>query len=339
MRLLVTGGAGFIGSNFIRYWFTRYPRDYIVNLDLVTHAGNPDSLLDVKRRYPRRYSFIKGDIANFELVDHLIKEYRPDVVINFAAESHNSYAILNPTVFYKTNVLGTQTLLEASRKNRVPRFHHISTCEVYGDLPLNSKKKFKESSPYRPRTPYNASKAAADLAVRAYFETFHLPVTISNCANNYGPYQFPEKLIPLFVTNLVDDKPVPVYRSSKNKREWIHVLDHCAAVELVLKKGKIGETYNIGTGVEKSVEEITETLLHELKKPESLKRYVPDRPGHDRRYLLDSLKIRRELSWKPEISFKKGIRETVRWYVENRSWWEPLKKRLQVQEDAWNQKS
>lgn len=334
MKLLVTGGAGFIGSNFIHYWLEKHPKDSIINLDKLTYAGNLGNLNDIKTP---RYSFIKGDIAKQSDVE---KAFRKgiDIVVNFAAESHNSYAIINPTIFFKTNVLGTQTLLDAARKNGVKRFHHISTCEVYGDLPLTSKEKFNEKSPYRPRTPYNASKAGADLAVRAYFETFHFPVTISNCCNNYGPYQFPEKLIPLFVTNLLDDKEAPLYKSSQNKREWVHVLDHCRAVELVIKKGKIGETYNVGSGVEKSVEEITAIILKELGKPASLKKYVPDRPGHDRRYLLDSSKIKRELGWKPKISFEEGIKETIAWYKENRNWWEPLKKKLKVEEAEWRGK-
>jgi len=336
MKLLVTGGAGFIGSNFIRYWLNRYPKDFILNYDLLTYAGNLESLSDVVEKNGQHYQFIKGDIADYDAVDTAIKNIRPDVVINFAAESHNSWAIINPTIFFKTNVLGTQTLLEACRKNKTPRFHHISTCEVYGDLPLESNEKFSETSPLKPRTPYNASKAGADLAVRAYFETFKLPVTTSNCSNNFGPYQFPEKLIPLFISNLLDNKDISLYKSSQNRREWLYVTDHCEAIDLIVKKGTIGETYNIGSGVEKSVEEITEILLRELGKPISMKQYVDDRPGHDRRYLLDSSKITNELGWRPKVDFTEGMKETIEWYTQNRAWWEPLKKRLNISEAEWN---
>ena len=301
-KLIVTGGAGFIGSNFIRYWLSKYPEDKILNLDLLTYAGNLENLKDIEDN--KNYEFVKGDICDFDLVDNLIKNFSPDYVINFAAESHNSYAILNPTAFFKTNLMGTQTLLEACRKNKVPRFHHVSTCEVYGDLPLNSEEKFTEKSAYAPNTPYNASKAAADIAARAYFKTFNLPVTISNCGNNYGSHQFPEKLIPLFVSNLLEGKKIPLYKSSQNKREWIHVIDHCKAIDLILNKGKLGETYNVGTGVEKSIEEVTAVILKNLSQPESMKEYVSDRPGHDKRYLLDSSKIMNELGWKPEIDFE-----------------------------------
>lgn len=336
MKLLITGGAGFIGSNFIHYWLKNHPGDRVINLDKLTYAGNFENLRSIERN--PNYKFAKGDIADREFVNNLVRDFRPDIIVNFAAESHNSYAILNPTVFFKTNLMGTQNLLEASRINKVPRFHHISTCEVYGDLPLESAEKFTEKSPYRPRTPYNASKAASDLAVRAYFETFGLPITISNCSNNYGPYQFPEKIIPLFVTNLLDNKSIPLYKSSRNKREWLHVIDHCKAVDLIISKGKIGETYNIGSGIEKSIEEIAEIVLKELDKPEGMKTYVEDRPGHDRRYLLDSSKIIKELGWKPEISFEDGMEETVKWYRNNRSWWEPLRGRSPVEETEWKEK-
>lgn len=339
MKIIVTGGAGFIGSNFIRYWLNKYPEDKVCNFDALTYCGSLASLTDVAEKFKDRYTFVKGDIADFEAVDKLIKEFNPDLIVNFAAESHNSWAIINPTIFFKTNVLGTQTLLEACRKNRNLRFHHISTCEVYGDLPLDSNESFSETSPYRPRTPYNASKAGSDLAVRAYFETFHLPVTISNCSNNYGHYQFPEKIIPLFTTNLLDGQKVPVYKSSQNKREWLFVVDHCTAIDLILKKGKIGETYNIGSGIEKSVEEMTEVILKELNQSDSMKEMVEDRPGHDRRYLLDSSKIRRELGWKPETEFEEGIKETIQWYKNNRNWWEPLKKKLNFAEGQWDKTS
>jgi len=335
MKLLITGGAGFIGSNFIRYWLKNYPNDQILNLDVLTYAGNLSSLLDVKEKYPDNYQFVKGDIADFDSTDKLVKEFRPDVIVNFAAESHNSWAVINPTIFFQTNVMGTQNLLEVSRKNEISRFHHISTCEVYGDLPLDSQEKFTEDSPLRPRTPYNASKAGSDLAVRSYFETFKLPVTTTNCSNNYGPYQMIEKLIPLFVTNLLDDQKVPVYKESQNRREWLHVMDHCHAIDLVLKKGKIGETYNVGSDLERSVEEITDFILKELGKSDSMKKYVQDRPGHDRRYLLDSSRIKQELGWKPEVNFEEGLHQTIQWYKENRSWWEPLREKQSLSESDW----
>ena len=255
--------------------------------------------------------------------------------MNFAAESHNTLAVVDPTRFFRTNVLGTQTLLEASRAAGVERFHHVSTCEVYGDLALDSDEVFTEESPYRPRTPYNASKAGADHAVRAYFETFGLPVTITNCSNNYGPFQFPEKVIPLFTTNALDDEPLPMYASTQNKREWLHVLDHCEAIDLVLHEGRAGETYNVGSGVEATIEEIADRVLELDGKPASLKTIVPDRPGHDRRYLLDSTKIRDELGWEPSRGFGDGLAETVAWYAGNRDWWEPLKARALVEESAW----
>jgi len=329
VRILVTGAAGFIGSNFVRYWRERHPDDHVVAYDLLTYAGNRENV-------PEDVPFVQGDIGDFELAAQTLSEHALDVVVNFAAESHNSLAVLDPGLFARTNVLGTQLLLEASRRADVTRFHHISTCEVYGDLPLDSDETFSESSPYRPRTPYNASKAAADHYVRAYHETFELPTTITNCSNNYGPYQFPEKVIPLFATNALDDKPLPLYASTQNKREWLHVLDHCRAIELVLQDGRVGETYNVGSGVEKTIEEIADAVLAALGKPDSLKEIVEDRPGHDRRYLLDSTKLRDELGWRDEISFDRGLEETVRWYTDNRRWWEPLKDRAPVDESrAW----
>jgi dTDP-glucose 4,6-dehydratase len=286
-------------------------------------------------RYPERYAFVRGDIGNLELVEHLLSAHRVEAVVNFAAESHNSRAVLDPAAFFRTNVLGTQGLLEACRRQKIVRIHHISTCEVFGDLDLDSEESFNERSPYRPRTPYNASKAGGDFVARSYHETFGLPVTLSTCANNYGPYQYPEKLIPLFTTNALDDQPLPLYRSSANRREWLYVTDHCRAIDLILRCGRIGELYNIGGGVEQSVEEITDRILALLGKPAALKRYVPDRPGHDRRYLLDSGKIRRELGWAPEVEFEEGMRRTVEWYRENESWWRPLKERAGVKEEAW----
>ncbi len=331
MRLLVTGAAGFIGSNFVRHWVTNRPDDVVVGLDLLTYAGNRPNLDDVADRI----TFVHGDIGDQPLVEQLLAEHRLDVVVNFAAESHNSLAVLDPARFLRTNVLGTQALLEAARTVGVARFHHVSTCEVYGDLALDDPGAFTESSPYRPRTPYNASKAAADHVVRAYHETFGVPITISNCCNNYGPYQFPEKVIPVFATRALDDQPIPMYSSMQNRREWLHVLDHCAAIGRVLDDGVVGETYNVGSGVEASVEEIADAVLDALGKPASLKTVVPDRPGHDRRYLLDASKIAAELGWAPEVDFTTGLRETVQWYAANRAWWEPLRDRAPVVETAW----
>jgi dTDP-glucose 4,6-dehydratase len=332
MRILVTGGAGFIGSNFVRFWLDRHPDDQVVVLDLLTYAGNRASLEDVEERFV----FVEGDIGDRELGERVLREEEIDTIVNFAAESHNSLAVVDPGRFFRTNVLGTQTLLEAARTTGgVRRFHHISTCEVYGDLPLDTDEVFTEDSPYRPRTPYNASKASADHAVRAYSETYGLPVTITNCSNNYGPYQFPEKVIPLFVTHALDDQPLPLYASTQNRREWLHALDHCQAIELVLEKGAEGETYNVGSGIEKSIEEIADAVLNLTGKPADLKTIVPDRPGHDRRYLLDSSKLRGDLGWEPEIDFERGLSETVDWYAEHRDWWEPLKERAPVEETAW----
>jgi dTDP-glucose 4,6-dehydratase len=331
MRLLVTGGAGFIGSNFVHYWLDRHPDDHVVVYDLLTYAGNRDNLAGVEERIV----FVEGDICDRELGETTLRTNGVDVVVNFAAESHNSLAVVDPTRFFRTNVLGTQTLLDASRATGVERFHHVSTCEVYGDLDLDTDEVFTEDSPYRPRTPYNASKAGADHAVRAYFETFGLPVTITNCSNNYGPFQFPEKVIPLFTTNALDDQLLPMYSSTRNKREWLHVLDHCEAIDLVLREGRPGETYNVGSGVEATIEEIADRVLELTGKPASLKKIVPDRPGHDRRYLLDAGKIRDELGWSPSHAWDEGLAETVAWYEAHRDWWEPLKARAPVEESAW----
>jgi dTDP-glucose 4,6-dehydratase len=331
-RMLVTGGAGFIGSNFVREWLTTHPGDAVFVLDALTYAGNRANLTDVDGGF----TFVTGDIGDLALVESILRRQEIDLIVNFAAESHNSYAISNPGVFFRTNVLGTQTLCEAARQVGVDRLHHISTCEVYGDLPLEGGVPFTEDSPYRPRTPYNASKAGGDHAVRAYFETFGLPITITNCANNYGPFQFPEKVVPLFATRALADQPLPVYESSANRREWIHVTDHCRAITHVIDTGKVGETYHVGTGVEKSVDDIADAVLDALGKPRSLKQTVPDRPGHDRRYVLDSSKLRTELGWEPEIDFDTGLDETVGWYATHRDWWEPLLERAPVDEaTAW----
>ena len=331
MKVLVTGGAGFIGSNFVRYWRDRHPDDDLVVYDLLTYAGNLENLNGVEG-----VAFEKGDIADAEATEDLLQRHQPDVIVNFAAESHNSLAVLDPGRFFRTNALGTQVLLEAARRVGVGRFHHISTCEVYGDLSLDSDEAFTEESPYRPRTPYNASKAAADHAVRAYYETFGVPVTITNCANNYGPYQFPEKVLPLFTICALEDRPLPLYASTGNRREWIHVLDHCRAIDAVVQRGDIGETYHVGTGTERSIEEIADLVLAATGKPESLKTIVPDRPGHDRRYLLDASKIRAVLGWEAEVEFDHGVRETVQWYADHADWWKPLLDRSPVQEHtAW----
>jgi dTDP-glucose 4,6-dehydratase len=328
-RLLVTGAAGFIGSNFVRWWIEKHPDDHVVAFDLLTYAGDPRNLEGTDVR------LVEGDIADLELAERVLAEEQIDVIVNFAAESHNSLAVLDPARFFRTNVMGTQTLCEAARRHGVARFHHVSTCEVYGDLALDTDESFTEESPYRPRTPYNASKAGADHAVRAYHETFELPITITNCANNYGPRQFPEKVIPLFTTHAMDDKELPLYASTQNRREWLHVDDHCSAIDLVLERGRVGETYNVGSGLEKSVEEIANLVLELTGKPESLKIIVPDRPGHDRRYLLDSSKLRSELGWEPQVGWEDGLRETVEWYGANRDWWEPLKERAPVVESGW----
>ncbi len=336
MKLLVTGGAGFIGSNFIRYWLGKYSEDSIVNLDKLTYAGNLRSLNDVEKAFNARYKFIQEDITNFDFVDKIFIEHKPEIVVNFAAESHNSWAIIDPGKFFRTNTLGTQTLLEVSRRREIKRFQHISTCEVYGDLSLDSKESFTESSPLKPRTPYNASKAGADHAVQAYFHTFGLPTLISRCSNNYGSYQFPEKIIPLFATNALEEKPLTLYKHSSNKREWIHVLDHCRAIDLMIHKGKEGEVYNIGSGIEKTIEEIADFILETLGFSQSMKTYVSDRPSHDRRYLLDSSKIKNELGWQPTTNFEDGLRETIEWYARNREWWIPLKEKNILQESNWS---
>ncbi len=332
MRLLITGAAGFIGSNFVKYWSSTRPDDRLVAYDALTYAGNRANLDGLGSGV----SFVEGDIGDLARVEAVLADEAIDTVVNFAAESHNSLAVLDPGLFFRTNVLGTQTLLEGARRAGVSRFHHISTCEVYGDLALDTDEAFSEESPYRPRTPYNASKAGADHAVRAYAESFELPVTITNCCNNYGPYQFPEKVIPLFTVRALDDQPLPMYASTKNRREWLHVDDHCRAIEAVLERGRVGETYNVGSGVERSIEEIADLVLDALDKPRDLKTIVADRPGHDRRYLLDSTKIRTELGWEPQVGFDTGLTDTVAWYTANRPWWEPLRDRAPVVETHWS---
>lgn len=328
--LLVTGAAGFIGANFVHYWRGQHPDDTVIALDALTYAGNEESLAGVRDDIV----FVHADIGDTDRVAQILREHRVQLVVNFAAESHNSLAVLDPGRFFRTNVLGTQHLLEACTRHGVERFHHVSTCEVYGDLALDSTEAFHEDSPYRPRTPYNASKAGADHAVRAYHETYGLPVTVTNCANNYGPFQFPEKVIPLFVTNALRGRSLPVYASRHHRREWIHVDDHCRAIDAVLTGGSPGETYHVGSGVEASVQEIADLVLDELGLPASLQTTVPDRPGHDRRYLLDSTRIGEKLGWRPAVGFDAGLRETIRWYRDNPRWWEPLLERRPVSEEA-----
>lgn len=332
MRLLVTGSAGFIGSTFVTRWVNAHPTDQVVGYDALTYAGVQANLDPVRDRI----SFIHGDIGDRTAVSAALREHRVDTVVNFAAESHNSYAVVDPQRFVMTNVVGTQTLLDACRDVGVARVHHVSTCEVFGDLALDDPGAFTEDSPYRPRTPYNASKAGADHLVRAYHETFGMQTTISICSNNYGPRQFPEKVIPLFATRALRDEPLPVYASSDNRREWLHVDDHCRAIELILFRGRIGATYNIGSGTERSITHIADGVLDALGKPRSLKAVVPDRPGHDRRYLLDSSRIRAELGWAPEVAWERGLAGTARWYAEHPDWWQPLIGRSPVTESAWS---
>jgi dTDP-glucose 4,6-dehydratase len=320
MRYLVTGGCGFIGSNFIHLLLKIDREAEAINLDKLTYAGNPENLKAVE--HDPRYRFVQGDIADPACVEEIFRQ-QIDVVVNFAAESHVDRSILEPDVFIRTNVLGTQTLLEASRNHGVERFIQISTDEVYGSLGPTGK--FTERTPLDPSSPYSAGKAGADLLVGAFHRTFGLPAVITRCSNNYGPYQFPEKLIPLFVTNALNDEPLPLYGDGLNVRDWIHVDDHNRAVLRVIEKGKPGEVYNIGADGEKTNVEITRLILKELGKPESLVRKVKDRPGHDRRYAMDATKIRRELGWKPEVSFEQGIRDTIRWYQRNTDWWERVK--------------
>lgn len=322
MKLLVTGGAGFIGSNFIRYWFKKHPSDKIVNLDKLTYAGHLSSTKDFSNY--QNYKFIKGDIVNPKVVDSAIRG--ADYLVHFAAESHVDRSIVGPKVFTTTNVIGTQVLLDAALKYKVKRFHHVSTDEVFGSLSLNSKEKFSESTFYDPRSPYSASKAASDHLVRSYHKTYGLPITITNTSNNYGPYQDPEKFLPRAVTNLINGKKVPIYGDGKYVRDWLYVEDHCRAIDVVLKKGKGGETYLVG-GLTNDVNnlEVTRRLLKIFGKNESQIKFVKDRPGHDRRYAVDWSKIKRELGWKPKYNFDNWLEKTVEWYKENEWWWRPLK--------------
>lgn len=324
MRILVTGGCGFIGSNFVRYWLNKYKKDQIANLDKLTYAGHRSSLRDVEVN--RNYRFIKGDIAKPKDVNEAMDG--ADIVVHFAAESHVDRSIVRPAEFIKTNVLGTQVLLDAAVKQKVGHFHHVSTDEVFGALPLGTGK-FYENTAYNPHSPYAASKAASDHLVRSYADTYGLPITITNCTNNYGPFQDPEKLIPRFITNLIDDKPVPVYGDGKYVRDWLHVSDHVRAIDLVIKKGKLGETYLVG-GMAKDINnlQIAKMLLRIFNKDHSYIKFVKDRPGHDRRYAVDWSKIRR-LGWKPKYDFDEWLGKTVQWYRQNEWWWRPLKSRAE----------
>ncbi len=321
MKILVTGGAGFIGSNFIHFWLKNHPEDFIVNLDALTYAGNLDNLASLANN--SNYQFIKGDITDERVVNEAVQGV--DLIVHFAAESHVDRSIKDSGAFIHTNVEGTRVLLEAAKNNGLIRFHHISTDEVFGALAFDDPK-FNEKTPYDPRSPYSASKAASDHLVRAYFHTHGLPITISNCSNNYGPYQFPEKLIPLFVTNLIEGKKVPVYGEGKNIRDWIHVDDHNRGVESIIKAGKIGETYCLGGDSEKTNLEITENILTLMGYgPEMIER-VLDRPGHDLRYAIDFAKAERELGWRPIINFENGLAQTIKWYQQNQDWWKKIKK-------------
>ena len=318
-KILITGGAGFIGSNFLRYMINKYQNYEITNLDALTYCGNLENLREIEDSL--NYTFIKGDITNKELVNQITKNM--DYIINFAAETHVDRSINDPSIFIKSNIMGTQVLLESAKENDVKKFLQISTDEVYGTLGKNGY--FQEDTPLSPNSPYSASKAGADLMVRAYHKTYKLPVNITRCSNNYGPYQYPEKLIPLMIYNALDDKELPVYGDGLNVRDWLHVYDHCTAIDLVLHKGRDGEIYNIGGNNEKKNIEIVKLILENLNKPESLIKYVEDRPGHDRRYAIDSTKIRKELGWKPKYTFEKGIVETIKWYCENKKWWTKIK--------------
>lgn len=322
MKFLITGGAGFIGSNFIYYKLV-HSEDQILCLDKLTYAGNLETLAPIWE--DSRFSFIQGDIADRDFIYAFFEREKPDVVVNFAAESHVDRSIANPGVFLKTNIMGTGVLLDACRKYSIRRFHQVSTDEVYGDLPLERKDLFfTEKTPLHASSPYSSSKASADLLVQAWYRTYGVPVTISRCSNNYGPYQFPEKLIPLMLIHALEDKPLPVYGDGANVRDWLYTEDHCRAIDLILRKGTEGEVYNIGGHNERDNLIVVKTILHALGKPESLIRYVKDRPGHDRRYAIDPTKIHAELGWLPETTFEEGIQKTIQWYLDHKEWWQHI---------------
>lgn len=322
MKILVTGGAGFIGSNFIHYWMNTYPDDKIINFDALTYAGNLENLADIEKN--PQYTFIKGDITSETDVEKAIEGV--DTIVHFAAESHVDRSITDPSAFIRTNVLGTQVLLDAAVKHKISRFHHISTDEVFGSLELDEEKKFSENTPYNPRSPYSASKAGSDHLVRAYAVTYGLPITITNCSNNFGPYHFPEKLIPLAITNILEGKKVPVYGDGLNVRDWLYVDDHCRAIDIVLKKGKLGETYVVGgqTMLLPNIE-IVKKIIHIMGASESVIEFVKDRPGHDRKYDVDWSKIKNELGWEPQHSFDEYLEKTIQWYKTHEQWWKDVK--------------
>ncbi len=321
-KIFVTGGAGFIGSNFILYWLENHPDDEIINFDKLTYAGNLENLKSVEQN--PNYSFVKGDICNAQDVDQAMQGI--DIVVHFAAESHVDRSIMEPAAFVLTNVVGTQVLLDSALKNNVKRFHHVSTDEVFGALDLDSTEKFNENTRYDPHSPYSASKAGSDHLVRAYFDTFGLPITITNCANNYGPYHFPEKLIPLAITNLIEDKKVPVYGDGLYVRDWLYVGDHCRAIDLVLSHGKVGDTYCVGSLTQDVNNlEVVKKILRIMGKNDDMIEYVKDRPGHDRRYAIDFSKIKNELGWEPAHTFDEWLEKTVQWYKDNESWWKEVK--------------
>ena len=323
MTIIVTGGAGFIGSNFVYFQLKNHPDDRIICLDKLTYAGNL-ATLEAAMQNPN-FRFFKGDIADRALVNQLFEEEHPDIVVNFAAESHVDRSIEDPGIFLQTNILGTGVLMDACRKYGITRYHQVSTDEVYGDLPLDrSDLFFTEETPIHTSSPYSASKASADLLVLAYHRTFKLPVSITRCSNNYGPYHFPEKLIPLMISRALADEALPVYGTGENVRDWLYVEDHCSAIDLVMRKGRVGEIYNVGGHNERTNLEVVKTILRELGKPESLIHYVTDRPGHDMRYAIDPTKIHNELGWLPETKFDDGIKKTIRWYLDNKKWWQDI---------------
>ena len=323
MKIIVTGGAGFIGGNFVHHMVNKYPDYEIINLDLLTYAGNLETLKPVEDK--PNYKFIKGDIADRKFIFDLFEKEKPDVIVNFAAESHVDRSITDPESFVRTNVMGTTTLLDACREFGIKRYHQVSTDEVYGDLPLDRPDLFfTEETPIHTSSPYSSSKAGADLLVLAYHRTYGLPVTISRCSNNYGPYHFPEKLIPLMIANALADKPLPVYGEGLNVRDWLYVEDHCRAIDLIIHNGRVGEVYNVGGHNEMKNIDIVKIICKELGKPESLITHVTDRKGHDMRYAIDPTKIHNELGWLPETKFEDGIKKTIQWYLDNKEWWETI---------------
>lgn len=324
MKILVTGGAGFIGSNFLHYMVNKYPKYNFVCLDSLTYAGNYNNIKLLKEQ--KNYKFVKGDITNKDFVDKLFNDEKFDIVVNFAAESHVDNSIKNPSIFLTTNIIGTQILMDASKKYNIKRYHQVSTDEVYGDLPLDRPDlKFTEDTPIKTSSPYSASKASADLLVEAYYRTFGLPITISRCSNNYGPYQFPEKLIPVVISKALNNEPIPVYGNGENVRDWIHVIDHNIGIDKIIHEGKIGEVYNLGGHAERTNIVVVKTILKQLGKPESLITYIQDRPGHDLRYAIDSTKAEEELNWTRTYTFEQGIKETVDWYQNNKEWIDDIK--------------